>query len=80
MPIDSRIIIHFCMHRCDRTSSRYNLHGVNTSGVESINSWLRRLEIAIKHLSLKRFISEVECLTDMWNAKRCREMASRMLT
>lgn len=40
---------------------------VNSSAVESINAWLRRLELSLRHMALHRFMHTAESICDIWN-------------
>lgn len=70
--------VHDTIHNCSdsfRPSTESFgglLFGANTSGVESINSFLRRLEHSIRNMSLRRFVRHVTCMADLWNEALCR--------
>lgn len=62
-------VVHNCGEQFmrDLHSTAHGLSGDNTSAVESINAWLRRLEVTIRHMTQSRYMSTVEFMSDLWN-------------
>jgi hypothetical protein len=64
---------HKTVHNCGdhmkpaRGSELWKLFGANLSAVESVNSFLRRMEHSVRNMSLLRFSRHVSCMADLWN-------------